>query len=415
MKAEIIAIGTELLLGQIANTNGQYIAEQCANNGIDLYYQTVVGDNVERIKQAFSIAKSRADLIIVTGGLGPTQDDLTKDALADFIGSSLVLHQHSMDKIIEVFRSRGQHMVESNVKQAMMVEECVPLTNETGLAVGIALTHEGTHYILLPGPPREMIPMFSGYAIPWLRTVIKEEMPLYSRMLKFAGIGESTLEHQLLDLIEVQQDPTIAPYAKEGEVLIRLTTRAKSEAEATVKMEATEREIYSRFKQYLYANRDVPLEVVVVEKLIESGKILAVAESCTGGKLSDMITSVPASSVAFKGAVISYTNALKKLMLGISADLLEGEDVPGAVSEQTAKQMAENILVLTDADFALSITGVAGPAESEGKTVGLVYIGLAEKGTETVVFKTQQVGNREIIKFRSAKTALFHLWKRLSS
>ncbi|KRE56685.1 competence/damage-inducible protein A [Paenibacillus sp. Soil750] len=413
MKAEIIAIGTELLLGQIVNTNAQFISRECAALGIDMYFQTVVGDNEQRLLDSLRLAASRADVVICTGGLGPTQDDLTKDVLATLMGRNLVLHEPSMEAISEMFVSRGIHMVESNRRQALMLEGSDPLHNETGLAVGNALTFEGTHFVLLPGPPKEMKPMFTKYAVPWLQSRMTVEVPLYSKMLKFAGIGESNLEHLLLDLIQSQTDPTIAPYAKEGEVTIRLTTRAHAEVEGELKLKATEAEIKKRLGEYLYADQDVPIETIVLQLLAASKKTLSVAESCTGGLLSDLITTVPGSSESFLGGIIVYSNKLKNKLLGVPMDILEGEGAPGAVSSETAVILAEQLLVRTGSDFGISVTGVAGPSPSEGKPVGLVYVGLAQKNEKTEVFTLQLSGNRESIKLRAAKRALYQLWKQL--
>jgi len=413
MKAEIVAVGTELLLGQIVNTNAQFLSRECAALGIDMFYQTVVGDNEQRLMDAFKLAASRADVVICTGGLGPTQDDLTKDVLAAYTGRQLLLHEPSMQAITELFSTRGIHMVESNRRQALMLEGSDPLHNETGLAVGGALTHQGTHFILLPGPPKEMKPMFTKYASEWLRGVMTDEVPLYSKMLKFAGIGESNLEHQLIDLIESQSDPTIAPYAKEGEVTIRLTTRALSAAEGERNLIATETEIRRRVGEHLYAVEDVPIETVILQMLGEKQVQLSVAESCTGGLLSDMITNVPGSSQSFLGGIICYSNALKNKLLNVPMQVLEGEDAPGAVSKETAAILAEQLLVTTGSDFGVSVTGVAGPGASEGKPVGLVYVGLAQRGAETKVVTLQLSGTRETIKHRAAKSALYHFWKLL--
>ncbi|MCZ8519981.1 MULTISPECIES: competence/damage-inducible protein A [Paenibacillus] len=415
MKAEIIAVGTELLMGQIVNTNAQYISRGLADVGVGVYYQTVVGDNVSRIKETLAIAKSRADLIICTGGLGPTQDDLTKDVLAEVLGQKLVIHQPSYDYMEGFFQSRGIPMVESNIRQAYMLEGSDPLPNDTGLAVGNAITHEGTHYIVLPGPPKEMKPMFDTYVIPWLTGKMDDVKPLFSTMIKFAGIGESSLEHTLIDLIGSQTDPTIAPYAKEGEVAVRLTTRAASLEEATEKLWPLEREIRSRLGDHVYASEDITLELEVLRLLTAANKTLAVAESCTGGQLSDLLTAVPGGSHSFAGGVICYTNHVKNKVLGIPMEQLEGPDAPGAVSEETAKALAENVRKLADADYAVSLTGVAGPTESEGKPVGLVYAGLAERGGETTVVTLRLSGNRETIKLRASKTALYHLWKKIKS
>jgi len=414
MKAEIIAIGTELLLGQIVNTNAQYLAQACAGMGINVYYQTVVGDNAERIRRALETARSRADLIICTGGLGPTQDDLTKDVLASFLGKGLYLHQPSMDKIQAIFQARGVHMVESNKRQALMIEDAVPLPNETGLAVGLAISAEGTHYMLLPGPPREMKPMFDQYGIEWLRSILPSNQPLFSVMLKFAGIGESSLEHELIDLIKNQQDPTIAPYAKEGEVTIRLTTRAETLETAIRKMKPTEMAIRERVGQYLYATEDISIEEAVVRLLADQGRTLAVAESCSGGLLSHLITSVPGSSSVFRGGIVCYTNEVKHRLLSVPSEVLEGNGAPGAVSEETAMILADNALHRLDSDFALSVTGVAGPGESEGKPVGLVYVGVAQKGKPARSVKLMLSGGRNSIKLRASKQALYELWKLLA-
>ncbi|OXM84742.1 competence/damage-inducible protein A [Paenibacillus rigui] len=413
MKAEIIAVGTELLLGQIVNTNAQFIARACADLGVSVYFQTVVGDNTARLKEALTLAKSRADLIICTGGLGPTQDDLTKDALSELLGQQLIVHQPSLDYIETFFRSRGVPMVESNVRQALMLEHSDPLKNDNGMAVGVALTQEKTHYILLPGPPKEMKPMFEHYAAPWIASKLEGVAPLFSRMLKFAGIGESALEHELLDLIKAQTDPTIAPYAKEGEVAIRITTRAASQAEADRKLEPMEQEIRRRLSQHIYASDDVTLEYEIVRSMRGRGLTLAAAESCTGGRLSDMLTAIPGSSAVFEGSIVCYTNAWKHKLLGVPMSVLEGPEAPGAVSDETARLLAENLLKQSTADFALSITGVAGPDESEGKPVGLVYVAVATKNGTTVSKKLQLAGNRESIKLRAAKSALYQLWQLL--
>ena len=391
MKAEIIAVGTELLLGQIVNTNAQFISKECAAQGIDVYVQTVVGDNQERLSDAFELAASRADVVICTGGLGPTQDDLTKDTLAALMGRTLSFTSLLCRQLQTCLLPAGYIWLKAIRRQALMIEGSDPLHNETGLAVGNAITFEGTHFILLPGPPKEMKPMFTNYAIPWLRAFMSNEVPLYSKMLKFAGIGESTLEHQLIDLIQSQSDPTLAPYAKEGEVTIRLTTRAHSDEEGERKIASTVTEIKKRLGDYLYADQDVPIETVVLALLGKKKQTLAVAESCTGGLLSDLLTAIPGSSQSFLGGIICYSNALKHKLLGVPMDTLEGEGAPGAVSSETAVILAEQLLVRTGSDFGISVTGVAGPSPSEGKPVGLVYLGLAKKHAPTEVFTLQLV------------------------
>jgi nicotinamide-nucleotide amidase len=415
MKAEIIAVGTELLLGQIVNTNAQYLSQECAGLGISVYFQTVVGDNKHRLLEALHTASQRADLIICTGGLGPTQDDLTKDIVAEFTGSSLIIHEPSMEKIKALFEKRGMHMVESNARQALILEGGYPLRNDAGLAVGVAFCHDTVCYILLPGPPREMKPMFENEAKPWLRSLLKDEQPLYSKMLKFAGIGESNLEHALIDLIKNQKDPTIAPYAKEGEVTIRLTTRAGSEEEADAKMSETEHFILERVGEHLYAKEDIGLEEVILRLMRDKKLTLSAAESCTGGLFSDMITSVSGSSQVFKGGVICYSNEIKHTILNVPAEMLEGEGTPGAVSTETAARLAEQMRNIAKTDYAVAITGIAGPAELEGKPPGLVYIAVSTGGRSTRIETLRLSGNREGIKLRAAKYAMFYLWQEIKN
>ncbi|MEK3882211.1 competence/damage-inducible protein A [Paenibacillus sp. PL2-23] len=413
MKAEIIAVGTELLLGQIVNTNAQAISQKLAELGIDVYFQTVVGDNATRLQQAIEIGRGRADLLLFTGGLGPTQDDLTKDVLAEDLGRSLILHEPSMAAIEELFSSRGIAMVESNRKQALMIEGSVPLQNATGLAVGNALEADGMLYMLLPGPPKEMKPMLEGPGQAWLRSMLGEEKPLYSRLLKFAGIGESTLEAKLIDLIQNQQDPTLAPYAKEGEVAIRVSTKAATADEANVKIDEAVAAIQDRVGEHLYAQEDIPIEEQIVKLLRASGRRLASAESCSGGLFAELVTNVPGSSGEYAGGVVTYTNRMKNKLLGIPMSQLEGAGAPGAISEETAASMAENVRLLADADFGVSLTGVAGPAESEGKPVGLVYFAIAEKGKATIVHTTHLSGGRSMIRVRAVKAAMYRLWQAL--
>ncbi|MDQ0113149.1 competence/damage-inducible protein A [Paenibacillus harenae] len=413
MKAEIIAVGTELLLGQIVNTNARYLSQKLASLGIDVYYQTVVGDNAARLRKAIEIGRSRADLLVFTGGLGPTQDDLTKDVLADYLGRGLYIHASTMERIEQLFGSRGLHMVESNRRQANMIEGCDAIDNAAGLAVGNGLEADGMLYLLLPGPPKEMMPMIDGPGEAWLRSKLSEELPLYSRLLKFAGIGESNLEARLIDLIEAQTDPTIAPYAKEGEVAVRVSTKAGSLAEAQRKIDDVVDQIKTRIGEHLYAKEDIPLEEAVVKLLRASRRKLACAESCSGGLLAELVTNVPGSSGEFVGGVVTYTNEMKHLLLGIPMTQLEGEGAPGAISESTAALMAERVRQLADTDFGVSLTGVAGPSESEGKPVGLVYFAIAERGKKTLVHTTHLSGDRGMIRLRAVKATLYRLWQAL--
>lgn len=414
MRAEIIAVGTELLLGQIVNTNAQYLSRGLAELGIDVYYQTVVGDNKERLIQAIEVGRGRADLLVFTGGLGPTQDDLTRDALAAYLGRGLTLHEPTMSKIEGMFANRGGAFVESNRRQALLVEGASPLRNDTGLAVGNALSADGTHYLLLPGPPREMKPMFLNDASLWLKELLGPTASLHSVMLKFAGIGESGLEDLLIDLIREQRDPTIAPYAQEGEVAIRVSTKAANAEEADRKLEGTLVEIRKRTASYLYAEDDVPIEAAVVRLLAEQRRTVTLAESCTGGMVAQLLTTIPGSADVFPGGVVSYSNLVKMRALGVPTALLEGPEAPGAVSPETAAAMAEGVRAIADSDYAVSITGVAGPAAAEGKPVGLVYVGIAARGKPARTEKLQLSGDREGIRLRAAKRALYLLWLALT-
>lgn len=414
MKAEIIAVGTELLLGQIVNSNAQFLSVELAAMGIDVYFQTVVGDNSGRIQEATEIAKSRADVILFTGGIGPTEDDLTKDALALTLGRSLYIDPLAMDHVQHFFDDRKIVMTENNRKQALIIEGTTPLSNEIGLAVGIAFAHEEKYYIVLTGPPREMKPMFTDKAKPWLlQHALTDEMPIYSKMLKFAGIGESLLEDKLIDLIRSQTDPTIAPYAKEGEVTVRISTKATSEHSAMEKLDVLEKTIKDILPEHMYANIDVPLEQLIVDWMADAGLTLSAAESCTGGLLMESITNIPGSATMFNGGIVCYSNDMKKKLLNVPAALLEGPDAAGAVSREVAEVLAEQVRMIGDSDFGLSVTGVAGPGYSERKPVGLVYVGLAERGQKTEVYELNLKGTRENIRLRSVKALLYRLWRRL--
>ncbi|WP_019910490.1 competence/damage-inducible protein A [Paenibacillus sp. HW567] len=414
MKAEIIAVGTELLLGQIVNSNAQFLSVELAALGIDVYFQTVVGDNSSRLQQAIEIARSRADVILFTGGIGPTEDDLTKDALAVSLGRSLHIDQLAMDHVQRFFDERKIVMTENNRKQALIIEGTTPLSNSTGLAVGLALEDKDKYYIVLPGPPREMKPMFTDQAKPWLlQHVLTNEMPIYSKMLKFAGIGESLLEDKLIHLIRGQSDPTLAPYAKEGEVTVRISTKAPSEREAMQKLDVLEKTIQEILPEHMYANIDVPLEQLIVDWMADAGLTLSAAESCTGGLLMESITNIPGSAAMFAGGIVCYSNDMKKKLLNVPAALLEGPDAPGAVSREVAEVLADQVRMTADSDFGLSVTGVAGPGYSERKPVGLVFVGLAERGRPTEVYELNLKGTRENIRLRTVKALLYRLWRRL--
>ncbi|WCK56143.1 competence/damage-inducible protein A [Aneurinibacillus sp. Ricciae_BoGa-3] len=409
MKAEIIAVGTELLLGQIANTNAQFISEKIAELGIGMYYHTTVGDNHERLRSVVELALNRSDLIIFSGGLGPTKDDLTKETVGQVLGKPLVEDREAMERILDYFKQRSKPMTENNRKQALVIEGSSILPNDHGMAPGMAIPYQGKHIIMLPGPPSELYPMFTTYAVPYLLSILNEKQIVHSKVLRFFGIGESALEETLMDLIDNQINPTIAPLAKEGEVTIRLTARSASQDEAEKLIAEVEREIESRVGRYIYGYNDESLVSVLVDQLKESGKTAAFAESITGGLISHMVTAIPGSSQVLKGSIICYTNEVKQSQLGVPDDILSSF---GAVSAQSAGLMAEQVRVRLNSDFGVSITGEAGPNPSENKPVGLVYIGIND-GSHTHVEEIRLSGRRSGIQLRAAKYAIFMLLERI--
>lgn len=411
MNAELIAVGTELLMGQIANTNARFLSQRFAEMGVNVYFHTVVGDNPGRLAEAVRLAAGRADLVVLTGGLGPTQDDITRNVVADWTGRKLATDDAALEKIRRYYEVRRIPMPEINRRQAFYIEGGDVLPNDEGMAVGTALEHEGKWFILLPGPPRELEPMFDRYARPWIERRLNGEKPLFSRMLKFAGIGESSLEEKLEDLFSGQTDPTLALYASEGQVCLRVTTRAKDREEAEGRMQPVVDEIRRRAGGHLFAEEDIGIEEAVVRIMAEKKLVLSVAESCTGGMLGSMITSVPGSSNMFYGGLIVYSNEWKADGLGVPTELLEGPGAPGAVSPETAEAMANNLIRLTGTDVAVSITGVAGPGQSEAKPAGLVYVGIAARGRETTVERLNLHGSREMVRLRTVRHALYRLWQ----
>lgn len=405
MRAEIIAVGTELLLGQIANTNAQYLSQKLAEIGIGVYFHTVVGDNTTRLLQTIQLAAGRSDLIIFTGGLGPTQDDLTKETVAAHIGAGLETNQAAMEYIQSFFAQRKMTMTENNRKQALVIEGSHVFPNDFGMAPGMAITRDGRTYVLLPGPPSELYPMVEKYVMPYLIDLLPEKQVFHSRVLRFYGIGESALEERLLDLIEKQDNPTIAPYAKEFEVTLRITARASAVEEAEALIRPVEDEIRRRLGQYVYATGETSLHEVLVAELKRRGETIACAESCTGGTVASLLTSVPGSSAVCKGGIVCYTNEIKHRLLDIPEAVLQTD---GAVSEKTALLLAEHVREKFQTTYGLSVTGVAGPDSSEGKPVGLVYVGIAAEGMPTAVKELRLAGKRQAIVGRAAKFALFY-------
>ena len=387
MKAEIIAVGTEILTGQIVNTNAQFLSEKLAEIGVDVYFQTAVGDNEARLLSLLEIASQRSSLVILTGGLGPTEDDLTKQTLAKFLGKELVFDPQAQTKLDVFFAQRPDYArTPNNERQAQLVEGATPLPNETGLAVGGILEADGVTYVVLPGPPSELKPMVLNQLLPKLMTGSK----LYSRVLRFFGIGESQLVTILADLIDNQTDPTLAPYAKTGEVTLRLSTKASSQEEANQVLDILENQILNRqtfegfsLRKLCYGyGEETSLAGIVVEELKKQGKTITAAESLTAGLFQATVANFSGVSSIFKGGFVTYSLEEKSKMLDIPAKDLEEH---GVVSAFTAQKMAEQARIKTQSDFGLSLTGVAGPDSLEGHPAGTVFIGLAqEQGTEVI-------------------------------
>ena len=387
MKAEIIAVGTEILTGQILNTNAQFLSEKLAEIGVDVYIQTAVGDNEARLLSVLEIARERSELVILTGGLGPTEDDLTKQTVAKFLGKNLVFDAQAQAKLDDFFAQRPDYArTPNNERQAQIIQGATPLANETGLAVGGMIEVEGVTYVVLPGPPSELKPMVLNELLPRLMTGAK----LYSRVLRFFGIGESQLVTILADLIEQQTDPTLAPYAKTGEVTLRLSTKAKSKEEADAALNTLEEQILSRdtfegtsLRELCYGYGDeTSLASLVVEELKKRQISITAAESLTAGLFQASIADFSGVSAIFKGGFVTYSLEEKAKMLDIPQAELE---IHGVVSTYTAEKMAEQAREKTASDIGISLTGVAGPESLEGHPAGTVFIGLSqESGTEVI-------------------------------
>ncbi|MBU3210706.1 competence/damage-inducible protein A [Clostridium algidicarnis] len=402
MKAEIIAVGTELLLGDILNTNAQFLSKELAILGIEVYHQTVIGDNGERLLEAFDEAFKRCDVVITSGGLGPTKDDITKEMAAKYLGKDLILNEEELKNIEKYFNKTGKKMTENNRKQAYFPKDDIILKNNNGTAPGAIMKGEnGGIIIVLPGPPKELIPMFKESVVPYLRNTT--DSTLYSKVLRLFGIGESTMEDEIKDILESQTNPTVAPYAKELDLILRITSKAKNEEEAKKLIEPLEKQIRQRLPQYIYGENDDTLESVVGEKLIKENLTIASAESCTGGMLSARLVNVPSISKVFIEGAVTYSNQAKVSRLSVKKETLEKY---GAVSKETAIEMAEGIAKTAKTDIGISTTGIAGPdGGTNEKPVGLVYIGLYIKGN-TLVKELNIKGNREKVRTRATIEAL---------
>lgn len=402
MTVELICVGTELLLGNIVNTNAAYLAEKCAGLGLSCYYQTVVGDNAERLGEVLRTAAGRSDVVILSGGLGPTEDDLTKETAAGIMGRELVEDPGSRAHIQAYFASRNAEPTDNNWKQAMMPRGGIVLPNPNGTAPGVIIAEGSTHVVLLPGPPHELKPMFEDHVIPYLKNL--EPGVISSQTVKVCGVGESRVETMLQDLIDGQGNPTLATYARPGEVHIRVTARAEGEKEARRLIKPMVKEIKARMGGDIYTtDEEVTLEKAVVELLVANKLTVTCAESCTGGMLSARLINVPGVSEVYKSGYVTYSNKAKRKLLGVKKSTLEKY---GAVSPQTAEEMAKGLASVSKGDVAVGVTGLAGPdGGTEKKPVGLVYIACSVKG-EVTVREYHFSGNRQTIREATVSAAL---------
>ena len=375
------------------NTNAQYIANRLAELGIEVYHQSVVGDNAERLMQAYDLAFKRADLVITTGGLGPTKDDLTKEVAFEYFGKKAVLHEELLKEIEDYFKKINMPMSENNKKQAFFPEDAIIMKNKNGTAPGCIIEEGEKTVILLPGPPSEMRPMFDETVMPYLAS--KSDVKLVSRYLRIFGIGESATEDRIIDLVDSQSNPTIAPYAKDGEVTLRITARYPKDGPHEDIIEPVVEEIRKRFGDAVYSDDNSSLPEVAARLLLEKKKTVSVAESCTGGLLSAKLTDIPGISAVFERCIVTYSNRSKVEELGVRQETL---DKYGAVSNETAREMAEGIRRVSGSDIGVSITGIAGPGGgSAEKPVGTVYIALADKNGSKAQ-KLELWGERERIR-----------------
>ncbi len=405
MTVEIICVGTELLLGNIINTNAAFLAEECAKLGLSCYYQTVVGDNRERLRDTISVALKRSEIVLLSGGLGPTKDDLTKETVAEVLGCGLAEDTASRQMIADYFAMRGIVPTENNWKQALIPVGAKAIVNRNGTAPGILAEKDGKHIILMPGPPGELRPMFTESVAPYLRSLDSEVIE--SVTVKVVGIGESTAETMVEDLLENQTNPTLAPYAKTGEVHFRITAKADCENNAKALIAPMAEELEKRFGTKIYTMDDsVTLEMAVAELLAKRGFTMTAAESCTGGLLAARMINVPGVSGVFKAGFVTYANEAKQKLIGVCQETLE---LYGAVSRETAKEMALGAAREAGADVAVSITGIAGPdGGTAQKPVGLVYIGCFVAG-QLEVREYHFSGNRMKIRENTVAAALVQL------
>ena len=401
MKAEIITVGTEILLGDILNTNCRYLSRELAAMGIEMYYQITVGDNKERLLKTLKESLNRSDIVICTGGLGPTEDDITKEVCAKYFGYELELHKPSLDAMIERFKHMNRVPTKNNEKQAYFPKEAYILKNDNGTAPGCIMEKEGKMIVVLPGPPREMESMFENYVKPYLSKLTDDVIE--SEVLRIIGVGESKVENDILDIIDSQTNPTIATYAKGYECTLRITAKAKSVEEAKELIKPLSDEMKRRFGQSLYATGETSIEEVVSKMLVENNLKIAVAESCTGGMVSASLINYPGISSVFMEGCVTYSNEAKMKSLGVKKETL---DIYGAVSDKCAKEMASGVAARYNTNIGIATTGIAGPdGGTDEKPVGLVYFGIYING-KVISKKYVFNGDRQGVRERATRTIL---------
>ncbi|MEG1432815.1 competence/damage-inducible protein A [Eubacterium sp.] len=401
MNCEIICVGTELLTGDTLNTHATYLSKELSLLSFSVHYQTTIGDNPARLKEVLGEAVGRSEMIVVTGGLGPTQDDLTKETVADFFGLPMTRDEEEVAKLTAFFEKRQMVMTENNLRQADIPVGAKKLPNPRGSAPGIMVDKNGVRVFLLPGPPHEMKGMFEDEVLPILEKMMDHQV--ISRYYNLGGIGESMVEDTLMDIIDRQDNPTIATYAKVGEVLVRITASGKDEIEMNAILDKYEKVLVERLGQHIFTHSQDPLYIAVGKLLIEKEVTIATAESCTGGLISGKLAEVPGISKSLKMGLVTYSNEAKIQLLDVSSDTLAQY---GAVSAQTAREMCENLARISGCDLTVSVTGIAGPGGGTAeKPVGLVYVGIHYLG-ETTIEECHFGGARTIIQTRVVNAAL---------
>lgn len=410
-KAEIITIGTELLLGQIVNTNSQWLSDQMAQQGIDVYYHTVVGDNHSRVESVFRLAQERSDIIIVSGGLGPTEDDMTREAFQHLTGMEMIEHPPAIEKIKNFFEKRQMAMTPNNYRQARVFKDSYVINNDVGMAPGMIVTYQKRTWVFLPGVPNELKHMMRTIVMPYFSNAIKQHMVIRSMILKFIGIGEAQLEHELIDMIKKQQNPTIAPLAQSDGLIIRLTAKDNSLEKVMQRLEETKQTIYSKVGNYIYGIDTETIEDKIVHMLKTQNKRIGAAESVTGGMFTNKLIDVQGASQICPGSVVTYDAQTKQNLLKIPAQVIKTE---GVVSEACAIEMAKSVCHILQTDLGISFTGVAGPDSLEGQEVGTVYIAIYEVSGAYEVQKFIFHGERNEIRRRATLKGFELLFKFLN-